>query len=274
MSNNNTGMFRAYSEDCEKIKGFMAENNIDSNSKFMHYIAEHLSAIEKSALVNEEGVSENDPDQLEFNPEDYEKIKDFMAENNLDSDYEFTHFIAESLSALEKIIAPDGDEEAAPDTKETPTDGDAKTNTAAATILAADSIPADAKYGLLVNGKFYPTLFPDPSWEQEDRYNYFNWFDTYMKVGLRYNLQKVFDDVRRWEIDHNGDKKEKTPYGYFKESYLFWHSWPVYPELWPNIPPQEILYPECQEPEYLATLRKRFHDAFAGTNLRHRDKYI
>ena len=262
MSNNNTGMFRAYSEDCEKIKGFMAENNIDSNSKFMHYIAEHLSAIEKSALVNEEGVSENDPDQLEFNPEDYEKIKDFMAENNLDSDYEFTHFIAESLSALEKILAPDGDTEDAPIDGGTPTDGDAET------------IPDDAKYGLIVNGKFYPTLFPDPSWEQEDRHSYFDWFDKYMKVGLRYNLQQVFDGVRRWTIDHNGEAKEKTPYGYFSEDYLIWHPGPVWPELWPNLPSQRVIFPECQEDDYQEALRRRHHDPFAGTNLRHRDKHF
>ena len=268
MSNNNTGMFRAYSEDYEKIKGFMAENNIDSNSKFMHFIAEHLSAANKSALVNEEeGVSENNPEQFEVYPEDYEKIKSFMVENNLDSDSESTHFIAEHLSMIEKIIAPDGGEGAAPDTKDAPTDGGTPTDG------DAETIPDDAKYGLIVNGKFYPTLFPDPSWEQEGRHSYFDWFDKYMKVGLRYNLQQVFDGVRRWTIDHNGEAKEKTPYGYFSEDYLIWHTWPVWPELWPNIPKQEILYPECLEDDYQAALRQRHPDAFANTNLRHRDKY-
>ena len=120
----------------------------------------------------------------------------------------------------------------------------------------------------------YPTLFPDPSWEQEDRHSYFDWFDKYMKVGLRYNLQQVFDGVRRWTIDHNGEAKEKTPYGYFSEDYLIWHTWPVWPELWPNIPKQEILYPECLEDDYQAALRRRHHDAFANTNLRHRDKHF
>ena len=265
MSSNNAKQFRVYPEDHEKIAGFMAENEIGSNSEFMHFVAENLSKIGATPPTDGD-VAENKPRMFRVYPEDHEKIAGFMAEKDIGSNSEFMHFIAENLSR----IGTDPTE--ASDAPTEPPDGNGGNENLRQGATEGTS-PDGSADGVLIHGKFYPTLFPDETWEPEDRRYYFDWIYDNMKPRLYYDLVDVFNGMRIWKTDHEGNPKEKTPYGYFTNKYLMWHTWPVYPELWPNLPSQEVIFPECQDPEYQKALRQRHHDPFANTELRHRDKH-
>ena len=275
MSNNNAKQFRVYPEDHEKIAGFMAENDIGSNSEFMHFVAENLSKI-GATPPTDGGVSESKPKTFRVYPEDYEKIAGFMTERDIGSNPEFMHFIAENLSRI-GAAPTDGDMSESDETEVWVHPEDYKKiqecmieNNISSDIelmhLVAENLPAFLKKypaagdtenlrqgavspdgstgntnGVFIHGKFYPTLFPDESWAPEDRSYYFNWIYDNIRQGLYYDLVNSFNGVRVWKTDHEGNPKEKTPYGYFTNKYLQWHTWPVYPELWPNLPKQKVL---------------------------------
>lgn len=226
---------------------------------------------EKLLLIILRGIimSENNSKQYRVYLEDHEKFTEFMSENNFSSNSEFMHFVAENLSLIKRGATAHPDGEKGPDGS---TVGSTDKTTEAA--LVEETAKIGSKDGILVNGKFYPVIFPNESWEAEDRYYYFHWVGDNINRLLRFDLQKAFDDMRTWATDHDGQPKEKTPYGYFTKKYLTWHTWPVYPELWPNLPSQRVIFPECQEDDYQEALRRRHHDPFAGTNLRHRDKHF
>ena len=209
--------------------------------------------------MNEKDTRQN----LKVTSEDYKKIQEWMTKNNMGSNSEFTHFIAENLSRLEA-------------------DSEVSTASTASTVAGIEDLrqgaaegtsPDGNTDGVLIHGKFYPTLFSDETWSAEDRSYYFDWIYDNIRQGLYYDLINAFNGVRVWKTDHEGNPKEKTPYGYFTNKYLQWHTWPVYPELWPNLPKQKVLFPKCQEPEYQKALRQRHYDPFANTELRHRDKH-
>ena len=217
-------------------------------------------------------MNENDTRQnMKVASEDYKKIQEIMAENNFNSNVEFLHFVAENFSQIVSNAPTEGI---------APTDGNGEVNLVnhvnrqGGEVAAEGTSPDGNTDGVLIHGKFLPVIFPNESWEAEDRYYYFHWVGDNINRLLRFDLQKAFDDMRTWATDHDGQPKEKTPYGYFTKKYLTWHTWPVYPELWPNLPRQRVIFPECQEDDYQEALRRRHHDPFAGTNLRHRDKHF
>ena len=206
-------------------------------------------------------MSNNNAKQFRVYPEDHEKIAGFMAENEIGSNSEFMHFIAENLFRIEAAAPTE-----ASDAPTEPPDG----NGGNEDLRQGDDGNTD---GVLIHGKFLPTLFPNESWEAEDRRYYFKWVENNLSRGLRFVLQKDFDGMRTWKTDYEGNPKEKTPFGYYSKRFLQWHTWPVFPELWPNLSKPTVIFPECEDPEYQEALRHRYHDPFANTNLRHRDKY-
>ena len=217
--------------------------------------------------MNEKDTRQN----MKVASEDYKKIQAFMAENSYNSNVEFMHFIAENLSRIGATAPTDGNDEVNhvnPVNPVNPVNRQGSEVSAESTSL--DGIAGiDTNDGSFVHGKFYPTLFPNESWDPEDRKYYWKWVENNLSRGLRFDLQEDFNGMRKWKTDHEGNPKEKTPYGYFTDKYLMWHTWPIYPELWPNVPKQKLLFPECQEPEYMEGLRRRHSDPFYKQHLLH-----
>ncbi len=221
--------------------------------------------------MNEKDTRQN----MKVASEDYKKIQEWMTEKNIGSNSEFLHFVAENLSRLEEAS-----EVSTPFTASTAGSTEDLRQGAAEGTSPDGNIPTDGRGGnigntdgVLIHGKFLPALFPNESWEAEDRRYYFKWVENNLSRGLRFDLQKDFDGMRTWKTDYEGNPKEKTPFGYYSKRFLQWHTWPVFPELWPNLSKPTVIFPECEDPEYQEALRHRYHDPFANTNLRHRDKY-
>lgn len=216
--------------------------------------------------MNEKDTRQN----MKVASEDYKKIQEIMAENNFNSNVEFLHFVAENFSQIVSNAPTEGI---------APTDGNGEVNLVnhvnrqGGEVAAEGTSPDGNTDGVLIHGKFLPALFPNESWEAEDRRYYFKWVENNLSRGLRFDLQKDFDGMRTWKTDYEGNPKEKTPFGYYSKRFLQWHTWPVFPELWPNLSKPTVIFPECEDPEYQEALRHRYHDPFANTNLRHREKY-
>ena len=130
-------------------------------------------------------MNENDTRQnLKVASEDYKKIQEGLAESNFTSNSEFTHFIAENIS---KIIAM---------ASSATTDGNQISEDTEDLRQGAAESTTD---GVTIHGKFIPALFPNESWEAEDRRYYFKWVENNLSRGLRFDLQKDFDGMRTWK---------------------------------------------------------------------------
>ena len=192
--------------------------------------------------------------QLKIDDQDYEKIKMFIAEHDIGSNAKFMHLVAENLDLLRALF-----------------DGDDRTSD---TASPSPSEPKSTGVYFKAEGESFPSVFPTPDWEVEDRKRWYSHiFNNSKKYGVNTAIfvRRAYDERPYLPEDIFGNPKIKTKYGYMTRNYINEHGWLVCPELYPEkteeLKCRNIIFDDMDSPEKEKEILELFPPAPVGGTL-------
>ena len=184
--------------------------------------------------------------------EDFERIEAFMKRHGLKSTADFMTFVADNLDKLETDSAADQTASAPPALSESKLTG---------VYFKAE-------------GESFPSVFPTPDWEVEDRKRWYSHiFNNSKKYGVNTSIlvRRAYDERPFLSEDIFGNPKIKTKYGYMTRNYINEHGWFVCPEIYPEkadeLKYRNIIFDDMDTPEKEREILDMFPPAPVGGTL-------
>ena len=187
--------------------------------------------------------------------EDFERIEAFMKRHGLKSTADFMTFVADNLDKLE-----------------TGTD-DNRTSTSASAPPAPSESKTTGVY-FIDEGESFPSVFPTPDWDVEDRKRWYSHiFNNSKKYGVNTSIlvRRAYDERPYLPEDIIGNPKIRTKFGYMTRNYINEHGWLICPEIYPEkaeeMKLRNIIFYDMDTPEKEREILDMFPPAPVGGTL-------
>lgn len=187
--------------------------------------------------------------------EDFERIEAFMKRHGLKSTADFMTFVADNLDKLETGTA------------------DNRTSTSA----SAPPAPSESKAAGIYfkdEGESFPSVFPTPDWDVEDRKRWYSHiFNNSKKYGVNTAIfvRRAYDERPYLPEDIIGNPKIRTKFGYMTRNYINEHGWLICPEIYPEkaeeMKLRNIIFYDMDTPEKEREILDMFPPAPVGGTL-------
>ena len=215
--------FRVYEDDFNQIKEFMETEGIESNSDFMHLVAENLNKLVKKDSEPDEKIKQEEEEK-------YQPTENLMMTSSLKK----SNFkLVDAVSNLVEVFNDRMDK----------LEGKNKYSDVPVPEIKTD---IDGVY-IDTDRISFPGIFPDKTWEVEDRIRYFSLAEKKFNWLQYWFMKQVFDADWEYEFNFKGDKKPYTKYGYIN-AYILSHVGSLYDptdKMFRDMPEPPVLYPDA-----------------------------